>query len=103
MKESTFQSKLIHRIKRDLVDCVVMKTDSSYLQGFPDLLILYNERWGALECKKQNSSRRQPNQDYYVKKLNKMSFCAFIDPCNEEKILYGLYKALTSKRYARTS
>lgn len=91
--ESGFQDDL----REDLYDlfpgCIVMKLDSSYIQGIPDLLILYEDKWAALECKKSASARRQPNQQYYVDKMNKMSFAAFIYPENKEEVLYELQRA----------
>lgn len=31
--------------------CIVMKTDPNYIQGIPDLLILWNDKWATLEVK----------------------------------------------------
>lgn len=44
MLESQFQAKLIKELKKRFPGCIVMKSDSGYLQGIPDLLILYNDR-----------------------------------------------------------
>lgn len=91
--ESGFQDNL----KKDLYDlfpgCIIMKLDSSYIQGIPDLLILYENKWAVLECKKRASAIRQPNQEYYVDMLNRMSFAAFIYPENKEEVLYELQRA----------
>lgn len=91
--ESGFQDEL----REDLYDlfpgCIVMKLDSSYIQGIPDLLILYEDKWAVLECKKSASARRQPNQTYYVNKMNNMSFARFIYPENKEEVLYELQRA----------
>ena len=73
--------------------CVVMKNDSSYIQGIPDLLVLYNDRWASLECKKSEGARKQPNQEYYVEKLDSMSFSRFIFPENKEEVLRELQSA----------
>ena len=70
-----------------------MKNDSSYIQGIPDLLILYEDKWAVLECKKNASAKKQPNQTYYVNKMNRMSFAAFIYPENKEEVLYELQRA----------
>ena len=64
MLESKFQADLIKDIKNMFPGCVVMKNDSSYIQGIPDLLVLYNDRWASLECKKSEGARKQPNQIY---------------------------------------
>lgn len=78
--------------------CIVMKNDSSYIQGIPDLTILYNNKWAVLECKKSENAKRQPNQQHYISKMNKMSFAAFICPENEEEVLNELQQALCSRR-----
>ena len=90
MLESKFQADLIKDIKNMFPGCVVMKNDSSYIQGIPDLLVLYNDRWASLECKKSEGARKQPNQEYYVEKLDSMSFSRFINPENKEEVLNEL-------------
>ena len=93
MLESKFQADLIKDIKKMFPGCVVMKNDSSYIQGIPDLLVLYNDRWASLECKKSEGARKQPNQEYYVEKLDNMSFSRFIFPENKEEVLHELQSA----------
>ena len=94
MLESKFQANLITEIKSMFPGCIVMKNDSSYIQGIPDLLVLYNDKWASLECKKTAGSRRQPNQEYYVDRMNDMSFSRFIYPENKEEVLNDLQQAL---------
>ena len=96
MLESKFQADLIKDIKNMFPGCVVMKNDSSYIQGIPDLLVLYNDRWASLECKKSEGARKQPNQEYYVEKMNDMSFSRFIYPENKEVVLDELRKTFES-------
>ena len=93
MLESKFQADLIKDIKNMFPGCVVMKNDSSYIQGIPDLLVLYNDRWASLECKKSEGARKQPNQEYYVEKLDSISFSRFIFPENKEEVLRELQSA----------
>lgn len=96
MLESKFQSNLIKKIKKMFIDCIVMKTDPSYIQGIPDILILYKDKWASLECKKFAGANKQPNQDYYVGLLNKMSFSRFIYPENEKEVLDELQQTFRS-------
>lgn len=96
MLERNYQAQLISKIKKKMSGCVVLKNDSSYLQGFPDLLILYGNRWAALEVKTSEDAHHQPNQDYYVDMLDHMSYAAFIFPENEEDILNEVQRALQS-------
>lgn len=101
MKESKFQAKLIKEIKDLYPGCMVMKNDSSYIQGIPDLLILYEDKWAALECKKDLNAKRQPNQEYYVEQMNRMSYANFICPENKEEVLDGIQRTFKPKRKTR--
>ena len=94
--ESEFQANVIKELKFIFKGCLVMKLDSSYIQGIPDLLILYKDKWATLECKKNARANRQPNQEYYVDLMDKMSFSRFICPENKEDVLNELYKAFKS-------
>lgn len=95
-KESTFQSKLIKELKSIFPGCMILKNDSSYLQGVPDLIILYKDHWAMLECKRARSATHRPNQDYYISKLNEMSYANFIYPENKDEVLNELERALES-------
>lgn len=92
-KESAFQAKLIKDLKAMLPGCVVLKNDPNYIQGVPDLLILYNNRWAALECKRSKTASHRPNQEYYISKMDGMSFAAFVYPENREDILDELQRS----------
>ena len=87
MKESDFQKELIHELKDRFPGCIVLKNDSSYIQGIPDLTVFYEDMWATLECKKDRKASHQPNQDHYVDKMNEMSFSSFIFPENKEDVL----------------
>jgi hypothetical protein len=90
MLENKFQSKLVKTIKVRFPGCIVMKNDANYIQGIPDLLVLYNDKWASLECKQNAKAKKQPNQEYYVSKMNDMSFSRFITPENMEDVLNEL-------------
>ena len=92
MLENKFQSNLIKELKRMFPGCIIVKNDPNYIQGFPDLTIFYKNKWAVLECKKSKNASRQPNQEYYVDKLDGMSFARLISPENKEEILDELYQ-----------
>ena len=93
MAESKFQKNLIKEIKERFPGSIVMKNDPNYIQGIPDLTILYKNKWATLECKKDEKAKHRPNQDYYVNEMNSMSFSAFIFPENKEEILNDLERS----------
>lgn len=84
--ERQYQNYIITKLKDRFPMCMVLMNDPTYIQGIPDLLILYNDKWAALECKRSKSSPARPNQEYYVDLMNKMSFASFIFPENESEV-----------------
>lgn len=97
-RENAYQSKLVRKIKKMFHGCIVTKLDPCYIQGIPDLLLLYNDKWAILEVKRSEKDRKRPrpNQERYVEKLNKMSFSSFIFPENEKEVLDELKKFFES-------
>lgn len=88
--ESGFQDRLIAEIKKLFQGCMVFKMDQ--IQGIPDLLILYKDKWASLECKQFAKAKKRPNQEYYVGLMNEMSFSRFISPENKQEVLDELCK-----------
>lgn len=98
MKESNFQKRVIAKIKKRIPDSFILKNDPTYKQGIPDLLILYKNKWAMLECKQNSKSTFRPNQQYYLNKLNDMSFASSINIENEEDVLNDMERAFNIKR-----
>ena len=94
--ESKFQKELIDEIKREYPGCIILKNDPDYIQGFPDWTILWKDKWAVLEAKRAKNSRKQPNQEHYVEKLDGMSFSRFVYPENKEEVLHELHKTFKS-------
>ena len=88
--ESKFQSDVIRAIKQRFNGAVVLKNDANYIQGLPDLTVLYKDKWAMLECKRSEDSKRRPNQEFYVNRYNGMSFARFIFPENMEDVLNAM-------------
>lgn len=93
MLESKFKTKLVRELKQIFPGCFVFHTDPNEIQGFPDLIILYKDKWAAFEGKKSKDSPCQPNQPYYIGRLNEMSFASFIYPENKEGVLCELQQS----------
>lgn len=103
MRENEYQAKLVKKLNRLFPGCYVMKLDTDYQQGIPDLLILFNDMWAILEVKAYGGAPQQPNQDYFIEKFNDMSFGAFIYPENEDEVLNDLQSAFGLTRSALSS
>lgn len=94
--ERDFQAKLIKELKEIFPGCMVLKNDSSYIQGIPDLLVLYKDHWATLEVKRSIDASHRPNQEHYVGLMDEMSFSRFICPENKEEVLHELCESFES-------
>lgn len=103
MAEGVYQRSVIRKLERMFDGCMILKNDSGYRQGVPDLIVLYGPYWAMLEVKASRASRFQPNQEYYLDILNDMSFAACIYPENEDEVLGALQQAFGVRRSARAS
>lgn len=90
MIESGYRTKLVKKIMKILPEAVVLKNDPRYIQGLPDLIVLYKNMWAALEIKRSSKASVRPNQEHYIQKLGAMSFASFINPENEGEVLDAL-------------
>lgn len=96
MRESQFQAQLIKKLNKMLPGIIVLKNDPNYIQGIPDLILLYKNRWAALEVKRGATASIRPNQAHYVRTMYAMSYAAFIYPENESEILSEVQQSLTA-------
>lgn len=94
-RENEYQPKLKEKLKERFPGCFILKNDEQYLPGIPDLMVLYNGRFAALEVKRDKKAREnpEPNQEYYVEKLNGIGFSSFIYPEIEEEVLDALQQS----------
>ena len=96
MRESQFQAQLIKKLNKMLPGIIILKNDPNYIQGIPDLILLYKNRWAALEVKRGELALVRPNQAHYVRTMHAMSYAAFIYPENESEILNEVQQSLTA-------
>jgi hypothetical protein len=101
MQERAYQAGLIKKLRQIFPGCMILKNDSSYLQGVPDLIVLFGPYWAMLEVKASARAAFQPNQEYYISQLNEMGFAAVVYPEIEEEVLHDLQQALQPRRSAR--
>lgn len=90
MKESQFQRKIKMTLEEKVPGCIVYKTDARQYQGSPDLLVLYKDKWAALEVKRSKDASHRPNQDQRVRYMNEMSYASFVYPENFEEVMDDL-------------
>ena len=95
--ERKFQGALIKEIKERFPGSIVLKTDPNYIQGLPDLLILYKTHWAALECKRADHAHVQPNQEFYIDVMDRMSFASFITPEMKDEVLHAMERSFESQ------
>lgn len=93
--ENRFQSQIRKEIIERLDGAIVTYLNPNDIQGIPDILILYENKWATLEVKKNICSPFRPNQEYWIGKMNDMSFSRMICPENKEEVLDELQRALT--------
>jgi hypothetical protein len=91
--EGKFKKKLKERLSDVFPGCMILQPDPTQIQGIPDLLVLYKDKWAALEVKRSSNASHRPNQDYYVSQMNDMSYAAFVSPENEEVVLDEIQQA----------
>lgn len=91
MLENRFKTNLRRELEQLFPGCMVLHLDPNEIQGIPDLLILFKNKWAVLEGKKSATASHRPNQNYYVNIMNRMSFAAFIYPENKNEVLDALY------------
>ena len=103
MLENRFKTKLVTELEDMFPGCIIMHMDPNEIQGIPDLLILYEDKWAALEGKKSVNASARPNQSYYVDLMDRMSFARFIYPENKEEVLYELQQTFKPRRKTRFS
>lgn len=88
--EGRFTEVLTRELNRIFPGVMILKNDEQLLQGVPDKLVLYRDRWAMLEVKESANADIQPNQPYYVELFDQMSYAAFVYPENLHEVLADL-------------
>jgi hypothetical protein len=103
VNEMQYRMQLVNKLREIFPGCIILKNDPAYMQGVPDIILLFENMWAMLEIKIGSAAHKQPNQEYYIALLNRMSFASFIYPENEEDVLYDLQLAFGLIRPPRVS
>lgn len=103
--ERDFQADFMHvMLPAMFPDCVVTKLNPNHIQGIPDVLLLWRDRWAIFEVKRRKprtSRDYRPNQEYYLELLDGMSFAACVYPENVEEVLDALQRSFSPRRSSR--
>lgn len=102
MLENRFKTALVNDLENLFPGCIILHMDPNEIQGIPDLLILYKNKWAALEGKRFAKAPHRPNQEYYVDLMNRMSYASFIYPENKEEVLDELQHTFRTARQTRS-
>lgn len=93
MDEAIFKKQFINDFKGEMqqlgIDCEVYQ-NKSQRRSTLDTIFLGPGCWAMLEFKEDEKSPHQPNQDYYVEKLNNMCYATFVYPQNANKVMEDL-------------
>lgn len=101
--ERDFQRRFLDDVQRAIPGCVLIKNDSSYIQGIPDWIILWSGKWAMFEIKASARASRQPNQDYYIDLFNRMGFARFVYPENADEVINEVQSAFGIRGSSRVS
>jgi hypothetical protein len=93
--ESVFQGELIKELRSIFPKAFVLKQDPNYMQGIPDLVIMWGTRWAMLECKESASAPYRPNQEVYLERALEQSWSATIYPENKDDVVEQLHHFMT--------
>ena len=89
--ESEFVREVFEpELKRRFPGGYFLKQDPNMRQGIPDRLFLWEDKWASFETKRATDSQKEMNQEFYVERMNEMSFSAFVTPENYEEVLADL-------------
>lgn len=94
--ESKFQKEFNDDLEEAFPDCMIIRGNSALRQGVPDWLLLSGRNWAALEVKRDSTAKKQPNQPYYVEKMNGMSYAAFVSPENAQEVIREIQQTFGS-------
>lgn len=96
------ESEFVHdvlkpRLEAEFPGCVIIKQDPNVsFQGVPDHLVLFEDRWAALESKRKRGAAQRQNQEYHIDRLNEKGYASFVHPDNLEEVVHDLQRAFRS-------
>lgn len=94
MGETKFKATFLKMVKDEFPDCIILRTDPTHIRGIADIVILNNDKWVALEFKDYEDAPKQPNQPYYISKMDGMSYASFVYPENSREVFRAIQRSL---------
>lgn len=88
--EIPFEQKFCRKLRGLHRDLYVMKNDASLIQGFPDRVVYFRDKYAILEFKRSENASHRPNQDWYINHFAKYTYSTFVYPENADKVFSEL-------------
>lgn len=88
--EIPFERKFCKKLRDLHPDVYVMKNDASLVQGFPDRVIYFHDKYAILEFKRSANASRRPNQDWYINNFAQYTYSSYVYPENAEQVFNDL-------------
>lgn len=96
--ESNFKRKYWNPLlEKTFPGIIILDIDPTTRWSMLDQVLLYDDKWAALETKREENASRRANQAYYVDILNKMSYSNFVSPENHKEVLRDLERLFRPK------
>lgn len=91
MRESTFRTGFIRKLRLLSPDIFVEFADPSRVNGIPDLIIFYRDKHARIETKRSKNASKRLHQEHYIQLFNSYGvYSTFLTPENEEEVLNEL-------------
>lgn len=100
-RENDFQRQVVRELRELLPGCLVLKNDSSYIQGIPDLSVLSGECWAFIEIKRSADEPYRPNQEYYLEKAKNESMSWTLYPENKKEVFDEIQRSFAARGCTR--
>ena len=86
--EGKYKKRLKSVLRQLYPGCGIIDVDP-YVNdnSMPDMIVVYGPAWVMLETKKEVNAEQQPNQGYYIRHFDKMSYASFASPENHKEVL----------------
>lgn len=94
MRENRYQRHIVERLHMTFDRPLILKNDANLIQGIMDLTVVTHSFIFFLEVKASEMAPFQPNQEYYLNRVQEMGHNSWVVyPENEEEVWREIYAA----------